>query len=117
MRRMAVPLRILVVLLALVIALVAGAIIAGASDNTSLPACHDVAHGEAAPSTNGDCFDGSKRRADAGLALAIAGGAAALAALLLSIVVGGTGRRSRLFVILCAAALAFVGLEIAVIHI
>jgi hypothetical protein len=102
---------------ALVIALVAGAIIAGASDNTSLPTCHDVARGQAAPSANGDCFDGSKRRADAGLGLAIAGGAAALAALLLSIVVAATGRRPRLFLILCAAAVAFVGLEIAVIHI
>src|SRR3954454_18738615 len=105
MRRMAVPLRILAVLLALVIALVAGAIIAGASDNTSLPTCHDVSHGKAAPSSNGDCFDGSSRRADAGLGLAIASGVAALAALLLSIVVAATGGRSLPFLILCGAAL------------
>jgi hypothetical protein len=113
---MAVPLRILAVLLALVIALVAGAIIAGASDNTSLPTCHDVSHGKA-PSSNGDCFDGSERRADAGLGFAIAGGVAALAALLLSMIMAATGRRSRLFLILCAAALVFAGLEIAVVHI
>lgn len=104
-------------LLALVIAFVAGAIIAGAADNTSLPTCHDVAHGNAAPSANGDCFDGSKRRANAGLGLAIAGGVAAAAALLLSIVIAVTGRRGRLFLILCAASLVLVGLEIAVVRI
>jgi hypothetical protein len=114
---MAVPLRILAVLLALVIAFAAGAIIAGASDNTSLPTCHDVTHGKAEPSSNGDCFDGSKRRADAGLGFAIAGGVAAAAALVLSIMVAVTGRRGRLFLILCAAALVLIGLEIAVIRI
>lgn len=114
---MAVPLRILAVLLALVIAFAAGAIIAGAADNTSLPTCHDVTHGKAEPSSNGDCFDGSKRRADAGLAFAIAGGVAAAAALVLSIMVAATGRRGRLFLILCGAALVLVGLEIAVIRI
>jgi len=114
---MAVPLRILAVLLALVIAFAAGAIIAGASDNTSLPTCHDVTHGKAEPSSNGDCFDGSKRRADASLGLAIAGGIAAAAALLLSIVLAATGRRGRLFLTLCAAALLLIGLEIAVIRI
>jgi hypothetical protein len=114
---MAVPLRILAVLLALVIAFVAGAIIAGASDNTSLPTCHDVTHGKAAPSANGDCFDGSTRRADAGLGFAIAAGVAAAAALILSIVLAATGRRGRLFLILCALSLLLVGLEIAVIHI
>ena len=113
---MAVPLRILAVLLALVIAFVAGAIIAGASDNTSLPTCHDVTHGKAQPSSNGDCFDGSKRRADAGLGLAIGGGIFAAAALIVSIIVAATGRRARLLLILCAASLVFVGLEIAVIH-
>jgi len=113
----AVPLRILAILLALVIAFVAGAIIAGASDNTSLPTCYDVNHGKAEPSSNGDCFDGSSRRADAGLGFAIAGGISAAAALVLSIVLAATGRRGRLFLILCAAALVFVGLEIAVIRI
>jgi hypothetical protein len=114
---MPVPTRVLAVLLALVIAFVAGAITAGAADNTSMPTCHDVAHGKAEPSSNGDCFDGSKRRADAGLGFAIAGGVAAAAALVLSIVVAATGRRGRLLLILCAASLVFVGLEIAVIHI
>jgi hypothetical protein len=114
---MAVPLRILAVLLALVIAFAAGAIIAGAADNTSLPTCHDVAHGEAAPSSNGDCFDGSSRRAKAGLGFAIAGGVVAAAALILSIVLAATGRRGRTFLILCAAAAVLMGLEIAVIHI
>ena len=114
---MAVPLRILAVLLALVIAFAAAAIIAGAGDNTSLPTCHDVNSGKAAPSSNGDCFDGSKRRADAGLGFAIAGGIAAAAALLLSIVVAATGRRGRILLVLCAAALALMGLEIAVIRI
>jgi hypothetical protein len=113
----AVPLRILAILLALVIAFVSGAIIAGASDNTSLPTCHDVSHGKAEPSSNGDCFDGSKRRADAGLGFAIAAGIAAAAALVLSIVLAATGRRGGLFLILCGAALVLVGLEIAVIHI
>ena len=117
MRAMAVPMRILAVLLALVIAFVAGAIIAGASDNTSLPTCHDVAHGTAKPSANGDCFNGSKRRADAGLGFAIAGGIAAAAALLLSVVIAATGRRGRLFLILCATSLVFIGLEIAVLRI
>jgi hypothetical protein len=114
---MAVPTRILAVLLALVIAFVAGAIIAGAADNTSLPTCHDVTHGKAEPSSNGDCFDGSSRRANAGLGFAIAGGVAAAAALVLSIVIAATGRRGRLFLILSALALIFVGLEIAVIRI
>jgi hypothetical protein len=109
--------RILAVLLALVIAFIAGAIIAGASDNTSMPTCHDVAHGKAEPSSNGDCFDGSTRRADAGLGLAIVGGIAAAAALVLSIVIAATGRRGRLFLILCATSLVFVGLEIAVVRI
>ena len=109
--------RILAVLLALVIAFIAGAVIAGAFDNTSIPTCHDVAHGKAAPSDSGDCFDGSKRRADAGLGIAIAGGVSAAAALLLSIVIAVTGRRGRLFLVLCAASLALIGLEIAVIHI
>jgi hypothetical protein len=113
----AVPLRILAILLALVIAFVSGAIIAGASDNTSLPTCHDVSHGMAEPSSNGDCFDGSKRRADAGLGFAIAAGIAATAALVLSIILAATGRRGGLFLILCGAALVLVGLEIAVIHI
>ena len=113
----AVPLRILAILLALVIAFVSGAIIAGASDNTSLPTCHDVSHGKAEPSSNGDCFDGSKRRADAGLGFAIAAGIAATAALVLSIILAATGRRGGLFLILCGAALILVGLEIAVIHI
>ena len=114
---MAVPLRILAVLLALVIAFVAGAIIAGAADNTSLPTCHDVTHGKAQPSSNGDCFDGSKRRADAGLGFAIAGGIFAAGALIVSIIVAATGRRGRLLLILCAASLVSVGLEIAVIHV
>jgi hypothetical protein len=100
-----------------VIAFAAGAIIAGAADNTSLPTCHDVTHGKAEPSSNGDCFDGSSRRANAGVAFAIAGGVAAAAALVLSIVIAATGRRGRLFLILSALALIFVGLEIAVIRI
>jgi hypothetical protein len=116
-RGIAVPLRILAVLLALVIALAAAAIIAGASDNTSLPTCRDVNHGTAAPSSNGDCFDGSSKRADASLGFAIAGGVAAAVALLLSIMLAATGRRGRLFLIMCAAAVVFIGLEIAVIHI
>jgi hypothetical protein len=105
------------VLLALVIAFAAGAIIAGAADNTSLPTCHDVNHGEAQPSSSGECFDGSSRRANAGLGFAIAGGVAAAAALILSIILAATGRRGRLFLILCAAAVVLLGLEIAVIHI
>jgi ABC-type nitrate/sulfonate/bicarbonate transport system permease component len=105
------------VLLALVIAFVAAAILAGAIDNTSLPTCHDVAHGTAAPSANGDCFNGSTHRADAGLGFAIAGVVAAAAALVLSIVVAATGRRGRLLLALCAASLALIGLEIAVIRI
>jgi hypothetical protein len=113
----AVPLRILAVLLALVIAFVAGAIIAGASDNTSLPTCHAVNHGQATLPSSGDCFDGSSRRADAGLGFAIASGVAAAAALLFSIMLAATGRRGLLFLILCGASLVFVGLEIAVIHI
>jgi hypothetical protein len=104
------------VLLALVIAGGAGAIIAGASDNTSLPTCYDVNHGKAKPSSNGDCFDGSKRRADAGLGFAIAGGVAAVAALALSILVAVTGRRGWLFLIACAAAVILLGLEIAVVR-
>jgi len=112
-----VPLRILAILLALVIAFVAGAIIAGASDNTSLPTCHDVNHGQATLPSSGNCFDGSSRRADAGLGFAIAGGISAAAALVLSIMLAATGRRGRLFLILCAVALVFVGLEIAVIRI
>ena len=111
------PLRILAVLLALILAFAAGAFIAGASDNTTLPTCHDVNHGKAAPSSNGDCFDGSSRRADAGLGFAIAAGIAAAAALVLSIVLAVTGRRGRLFLILCGAALIFAGLEVAVIRI
>ena len=114
---MAVPLRILAVLLALVIAFAAGAIIAGAADNTSLPTCHDVAHGKAERESNGDCFDGSKRRADTGLGFAIAGGVAAAAALVLSIMLAATGRRGGLFLIVCGAAVILMGLEIAVIHI
>ena len=114
---MAPPLRILAVLLALVIAFAAGAIIAGASDNTSLPTCHDVNHGKAEPSSSGDCFDGSSHRADAGLAFAIAGGVAAAAALMLAIILAATGRRGRLFLILCGAAVVLMGLEIAVVHI
>jgi hypothetical protein len=100
-----------------VIAFAAGAIIAGASDNTSLPTCHDVSHGKAQPSSDGDCFDGSSRRAKAGLGFAIAGGVAALAALVASIVLAATGRRGRLFLILCGAAVILMGLEIAVIRI
>jgi hypothetical protein len=114
---MAVPLRILAVLLALVVAFAAGAIIAGASDNTSLPTCHDVNHGTAAASSNGDCFDGSKRRADAGLGVSIAAGLAALAALIVSIIVAATGRRGLLLLILCGSAAVLIGLTIAVIHI
>jgi hypothetical protein len=100
-----------------VIAFAAGAIIAGASDNTSLPTCHDVNHGNAEPSSNGDCFDGSSRRADAGLGFAIAGGVAAAAALVLSIMLAATGRRGRIFLICCGAAVVLMGLEIAVIRI
>ena len=74
-------------------------------------------HGTAAPSSNGDCFDGSGRRAKAGLGFAIAGGVAAAAALILSIILAATGRRGRIFLILCGAAVLFMGLEIAVIHI
>ena len=113
---MAVPLRILAVILALIIAFAAGAIIAGASDNTSLPTCRDVNHGKAAPSSNGDCFDGSARRAKVGLGFAIAAGVAAAAALILSIVLAATGRRGRIFLILCGAAVLLIGLEIAVIQ-
>ena len=114
---MPVPLRILAVLLALVVAFAAGAIIAGARDNTSLPTCHDVNHGTAAPSSNGDCFNGSKHRADAGLGVSIAAGLAALAALIVSIIVVATGRRGLLLLILCGAAVVLIGLTIAVIHI
>jgi hypothetical protein len=114
---MAVPLRILAVLLALVIAFAAGAIIAGAADNTSLPTCHDVNHGKAQPSSSGECFDGSSRRADAGLGFAIAGGVAAAAALVLSVLLAATGRWGRLFLICCGMAVVLMGLEIAVIHI
>src|SRR3954464_14141006 len=114
---MPVPLRILAVLLALVIAFAAGAIIAGASDNTSLPTCHDINHGTAAPSSGGDCFDGSKHRADAGLGGPSAPGLAALAALIVSIVVAATGRRGLLLLTLCGTAVVLIGLTIAVIHI
>ena len=102
---MAVPLRILAVLLALVIAFAAGAIIAGASDNTSLPTCHDVTHGKAETSSNGDCFDRSKRRADAGLGFAIAGGVAAAAALVLSIMLAATVKKSHRSVRIWSAAI------------
>ncbi len=95
----------------------AGLIVAGAADNTSLPTCRDVNSGRAAPSSGGECFDGSARRAKAGLGFAIAGGVAAAAALLLSIVLAVTGRRGRLFLAMCALALVLMGLEIAVIHI
>jgi hypothetical protein len=115
--RIGTPVRILAVILALVIAFAAGAIIAGANDNTSVPTCHDVNHGNAQASSNGDCFDGSSRRADAGLGLAIAAGVAAAAALLLSIVLAVTGRRGPLFLILCGTAVLFIGLVIAVIQI
>ena len=114
---MAVPLRILAVMLALVVALAAGAIIAGASDNTSLPTCRDVNHGTAAPSANGDCFDGSKHRAEAGLGVSIAAGLAALGALIVSILVAATGRRGVLLLVLCGAAVLLIGLTIAVVHI
>jgi len=76
-----------------------------------------VNHGTAAASSNGDCFDGSSRRAKAGLGFAIAGGVVAAAALILSIILAATGRRGRIFLILCGAAVLFMGLEIAVIHI
>jgi hypothetical protein len=111
------PLRILAVILALVIAFAAGAIIAGAADNTSIPTCRDVNHGNAEPASSGDCFDGSSRRADAGLGLAIAAGVAAVAALLLSILLAVTGRRGGLFLILCGAAVLLMGVVIAVIQI
>jgi hypothetical protein len=115
-RRVGVPLRIVAVIAALVLAFFAAAIIAGATDNTSLPTCHDVNHGQARPSSNGDCFDGSSRRADAGLVAAIAGGICAAAALVLSVILAATGRRAQLFLILFVASLVFIGLEIAVIH-
>jgi hypothetical protein len=115
-RRVAVPLRILAVVVAIALAFVAGAIIAGASDNTSIPTCHDVNHGKAKPSSNGDCFQGSTRRADAGLAFAIAGGVSAAAALILSIMLAATGRRGRLYLIACVATLVCIGLVVAVIH-
>src|SRR5262245_45464919 len=117
MRAMMVPLRILAVLLALVIAFAAGATIAGASDNTSLPTCHDVNHGKAQPPSSGECLDGSSRRAKLGLGFAIPGGVAAAATLMLSIMVAATGHRGRLFLISCGAAVVMMGLEIAVIRI
>src|SRR5262245_66026557 len=104
--KIGVPLRILAVILAFVIAFFTGAIIAGASDNTSLPTCHDVNHGEAQPSSNGDCFNGSSRRATAGPVFAIAGGLAAAAALVLSIMLAATGRAGRGLLIPCGAASA-----------
>jgi len=115
--RTAVPGRILAVFLALVICLAAGLIIAGAADNTSLPTCRDVSHGSAPPSSNRECFDGSERRANAGLGFAIAAGVAAAAALLLSIVLAATGRRGRLFLVLAGAAVLLIGAVIAVIQI
>jgi hypothetical protein len=113
----AVPLRVGAVILALVIAFFSGAIIAGASDNTSLPTCHDVNHGKATLPSSGNCFKGSTRRADVGLGFAIAGGIAAAAALVLSIMLAATGRRGREFLIACGAAVALTLLEVAVIHI
>lgn len=74
-------------------------------------------HGKAAPSSNGDCFDGSSRRAKVGLGFAIAGGVAAAVALILSIMLAATGRRGVPFLILCGAAVLLMGLEIAVIQI
>lgn len=115
--KIGVPLRILAVILALLIAFFSGAIIAGASDNTSLPTCHDVNHGKAQLPSSGDCFQGSARRADVGLGFAIAGGVAAAAALVLSIMLAATGRRGREFLIACGAAVVLTLLEIAVIHI
>ena len=112
-----VPLRILAVVVALVLAALSAAIIAGASDNTSLPTCHDVNHGEAQPSSNGDCFDGSSKRADAGLVFAIAGGVAEAVALVLSIVLAATGRRGQLFMIFAGAGVVLMLLEVAVVHI
>jgi len=115
--KITVPLRIGAVILAIVIAFFAAAIVAGASDNTSLPTCHDVNHGKAQPSSSGDCFRGSSKRATAGLVFAIAGGIAAAAALVLSIVLAATGRRGREFLIACGATVVLALLEIAVIHI
>jgi hypothetical protein len=112
-----VPFRVLAILLALVIAFAAGATIAGAADNTGLPTCHEVNRGDAAPSSNGECFDGSSRRAKAGLGVAIAAGITAAAALLLSIVVAATGRRGRVFLSLCGATVVLIGAVIAVIQI
>ena len=115
--RLPMPVRILAVLLALVIAFAAGAVIAGAADNTSLPTCHEVNRGSAAPSSNGECFDGSARRAKAGLGFAIAAGVAAAVALVLSIVLAATGRRWRPFLVLCGAAVVLIGAVIAVVQI
>jgi hypothetical protein len=111
------PLRVGAVILALVIGFFSTAIIAGAHDNVDLPTCHDVSHGKAKPSDNGDCFKGSERRANAGFAVAIAGGVAAAAAIILSIVLAATGRQGRLFLIAGGAAVAGMLLAIAVIHI
>jgi hypothetical protein len=110
------PIRILAVIVALLLAATCGALIAGASDNTSLPTCHQVSHGEAKLGSNGDCFDGSSRRADAGLALMIASGLAIAAALVLSIMFAVTGRRGRLFLILTGVAIVLAVLALVVIH-
>jgi hypothetical protein len=110
-------LRILAVVVALLLAATCGAFISGAANNTSLPTCHDVTHGKAKATSNGDCFDGSTKRADAGLALAIGSGLAMAAALALSIMFALTGRRGRLILILVGAALVLALLEVLVIHI
>ena len=112
-----VPLRILAVVLALMLAFFAGAIIAGASDNVSLPTCHDVSHGTAKPSANGDCFDGSSTRATTGMVAAILAGIAAAGAVIASIMLAATGRWGQLLMIVAGAAVVFILLEIAVIHI
>jgi hypothetical protein len=111
------PVRILAVVVTLLLAATCGAFIAGASDNTTLPTCHDVNRGQAKAASNGDCFDGSTKRADAGLALAIGSGLAMAAALVLSIMFAVTGRRGRLVLILIGVAIVLALLEILVIHI
>jgi hypothetical protein len=104
------------VLVALIVAFFAAAFIAGAAENTSLPTCHDVNRGEAAPDPSGDCFDGSETRAIGALVLAILGGIGAVAGLVLSVMLAAGGRHGRLFLIACGAAVVCLLLAIAVIN-
>jgi hypothetical protein len=98
--------RALGVVLALALAFACAVMVIAMSDIGDTPTCADVLAGEAAPNSDGECFDGSSGQKTASVVLGWPSGILAGIAALFALYFTATGRNGRLLLQLTGAAIA-----------